>query len=99
MLNITFLPVNKSFVPEKGVSILNLAMNKGITIPSQCEEGVCYTCSVEIKKGKELLLEKLEGEEFEISSSAENILACITELKPSVDSGEIIINLSGTLDD
>lgn len=99
MLSITFLPDNKSFIPEKGVSILELAMINGITIPSQCEYGVCYTCTAEVKKGNELLFEKLDGSEFEINSVARNILTCITEIKNSVASGEIIIKLNGTLNE
>lgn len=99
MLSITFLPDNKSFIPEKGVSILELAMKNGITIPSQCEYGVCYTCTAEVKKGNELLFEKLDENEFETNSVARNILTCITEIKNSIASGEIIIKLNGTLNE
>lgn len=93
MIKITFLPNNNTFEIKKGISILEFARNNFIDIPSQCEEGSCYTCSCEIKKGQEILFENLENDVFDIKENSSHIITCITEVKENIVDGEIIINL------
>lgn len=93
MTKITFLPNKQSFKFKQGISILNFAKEHGIDIPSQCEEGTCYTCVCEIQKGQNHLFENINGDIFKINDTAKSILACVTELKDSSLDDEIIINL------
>ena len=90
MAKIRFLPENKIVQFEKNITVIDTAFQNGIYIPSQCEEGTCATCMVNVKKGREFLLENGSG--FKSQSTSGSILACVSTLKEDVED-EIIIEI------
>lgn len=75
MSYLNFRPHNKKVDFLKNKTILEVAIENDVYIPSLCEEGACSVCMVQVLKGKEYLK---EGNNINVG---DNILACISNLK------------------
>lgn len=85
MPKIIFYPDNIETEMQRNKTILDIAIQNNVYIPSSCEEGTCSTCMVKVINGKHMLK---EGDNTNIK---ENILACITKLKYDIlDNNELI---------
>ncbi len=58
-------------VPD-GTELKEVSRDEGWNIPYGCEDGICGTCIVEIKEGKENLNEMEETEEITLSAMGVN---------------------------
>jgi len=88
LAKIRFLPEDKLIDFDVNKTILELAIDNDVYIESQCEEGNCSTCMVNVESGKKLLTENNKDFIEDFGS----ILACITQLKEYSDK-EIIIRI------
>jgi ferredoxin len=51
-----------------GASFREIAQEKNLDVPFGCESGICSTCLIQIKSGKENLNAKTEQEEFTLDA-------------------------------
>ncbi|MDA1060203.1 MAG: 2Fe-2S iron-sulfur cluster-binding protein [bacterium] len=63
MPKVTFTDTGDQADAEEGGSLKDLTKNQGWPIAYGCEDGVCGTCIVEVKEGKENLNEMEEVED------------------------------------
>lgn len=92
MINVTFLPWNKTLTLSPGTNILIAANEQGIDIPSLCQSGTCTTCVCLVKKGAEFLTEEFSDPQKSVTTS---IFTCITMIKKDISTGEVIISYEG----
>jgi uncharacterized 2Fe-2S/4Fe-4S cluster protein (DUF4445 family) len=88
LIIVTFYPQKRKVKVEKGISILNAAMEANIGIRTECGgKGICGKCKI-VVKGKENVSELTESEKTHLSREEIAIgyrLACQTFPKKSVD--------------
>ena len=72
-MNVTFLPQNVTVAIRAGDTILDAALDNGITLPHECGGNcACTTCHVQVLSGAEHL-SKMEDVEADRLTSAESL--------------------------
>ncbi|MFN8575809.1 MAG: 2Fe-2S iron-sulfur cluster binding domain-containing protein [Candidatus Sericytochromatia bacterium] len=87
MPSLNFKPHNKKVEFLKNKTVLEIAFQNEIYVPSLCEEGACSVCMVKVLNGKEYLK---EGSNINVG---DDILACISTLKEDYLEREIEIEI------
>ena len=93
---VTFLPLNKTVLAEKGMTLLDIALKNGIDLEHNCGGNcACSTCHVIIREGKEYLGPMRFDEEDQLDEAdgltLNSRLACQTTL-----SGDVVVEIPQT---
>ncbi|MBI4853050.1 MAG: 2Fe-2S iron-sulfur cluster binding domain-containing protein [Acidobacteria bacterium] len=94
-VKVTFLPDNVSFCAKVGQSILNIALDNGVSLDHACGGFcACSTCHVIVKKGIDLLTEMEDNEADQLDEAAGLTLTSRLSCQATiVKEGEIIVEI------
>ncbi|MFA6474897.1 MAG: 2Fe-2S iron-sulfur cluster-binding protein [Patescibacteria group bacterium] len=84
MPKVTFITDNKTVEAQAGELLREVCQHNGLTLPFGCENGLCGTCLISIKKGAENLTDKTDQEKDTLevlNAYPEQRLACQCHLK------------------
>lgn len=88
MAIIKYIPDSKEVKCEKGDKLIDIANKEDLTIPFGCTDGLCGTCIVTVKEGKENLTEKTEQEKETLElfeAEKDQRLACQCKILGNVE--------------
>jgi len=89
MPNVKNITTDQTVQCDSGASFQDVAEENGLGIPFGCASGMCGTCLVQIKSGKENLTPVTEVEEFTLESHPfaddDSRLACQCQINGDVD--------------
>jgi ferredoxin, 2Fe-2S len=92
---VTFLPENLSFPAQVGQSVLEIALDNGISLDHACGGFcACSTCHVIVKSGMQLLTEMEDNEADQLDEAAGLTLASRLSCQAKIlQEGEIIVEI------
>jgi ferredoxin len=88
MPTIKYIPDDKEIKCTKKDNLIDVANKADLTIPFGCTDGLCGTCIVTVKKGKENLTKKTEQEKETLElfeANEDQRLACQCKILDDVE--------------